>query len=399
MKNFEWQNNKITHIHVELTNHCNAACPFCPRYVEWSSKLRPDLVLESISLDNFKKWFPENLILGLDKITFCGTHGDPMMCKDILLILEYIISINPKCMIMINTNGGTRNEEFWKKLGNLLVKNKKSYLTFSIDGLEDTNHLYRRNVNWKKLIANVKSYNSTGATSIWDFLIFKHNEHQINEAKDLSKELNFSDIKFKRALGFDQGTDGVVPRGVYDKDGNLEYIIESPLNNKLVNSQVLDKISKNIRQQIDLSYTDSDMPGYNSRVEHSIKNFNLEESQENNLKIIENFEITCKSCQGDKKTAEIYVSANGIVFPCCFIGTSVDSDNTDYESNQIRLSMRQFGLKYFDLKQTSLHEIISNGYLDKIFSSSWNKQSFKEGKIAKCASTCGIQSSIDKIYI
>lgn len=399
MKNFNWKNNNLTHLHVELTNHCNAACPFCPRHVGSSAKVRPDLVLESISIENFKTWFPKNLILDLTNILFCGTHGDPSMCKDILPIIEYITLVNPNCSIMINTNGGIRNLNFWKELGNLLKHNQDNSITFSIDGLEDTNHLYRRNVTWTKLIENVKAYNNTGATAIWDFLIFRHNEHQIEQARKLAKELKFSEIKFKRALGFEYKSNGVVPREVYDKYGNLEYIIESPMNTDLVNSKIPDRIQRNIKQHVDLSYVDSNKPGYNKYVEYSIETFNPKNNQNENSKTIEQFEITCKSCRGNKKTSEIYVSANGVVFPCCYVGTSVDSDNKDYESTQTRIAMRQFGLKYFDLTQTSLYEIISNGYLDAVFSNSWDKQKFTDGKLAKCASTCGIQSNIDNIYI
>ena len=75
---------------------------------------------------------------------------------------------------------------FWKDL----AKIKGLKVTFNIDGLQDTNHLYRRNVKWDRLIANVEAFISAGGKADWRYLIFKHNEQQIDEAKTLSKNLN-----------------------------------------------------------------------------------------------------------------------------------------------------------------------------------------------------------------
>jgi hypothetical protein len=44
--------------------------------------------------------------------------------------------------------------------------------------LEDTNHLYRENVEWKKIMENARAFISAGGTAHWDMLIFDHNKHQ-----------------------------------------------------------------------------------------------------------------------------------------------------------------------------------------------------------------------------
>mgnify|MGYP000657292039 CR=1 FL=1 len=69
----------------------------------------------------------------------------------------------------------TINEEFWKKLASY----DRVRVLFGIDGLNDTNHLYRINVNWDALMRNVKSYISNGGTASWQFIVFDHNQHQI----------------------------------------------------------------------------------------------------------------------------------------------------------------------------------------------------------------------------
>ena len=89
-------------------------------------------------------------------------HGDPCVAKDFLEIYAHILKIT---WIIINT----RKHKWWyentrlvaKKVGKLFNDNKgkRWHITFSIDGLQNTTHLYRRNVVWGKLIANVKAYN------------------------------------------------------------------------------------------------------------------------------------------------------------------------------------------------------------------------------------------------
>ena len=70
-------------------------------------------------------------------------------------------------------------------------------MVFSIDGLEDTNHVYRVNVNWNQLIKNAQAYIATGATAHWDMLIYQHNEHQVEQCRQLAKDLGFKWFRAK----------------------------------------------------------------------------------------------------------------------------------------------------------------------------------------------------------
>jgi hypothetical protein len=70
-------------------------------------------------------------------------------------------------------------------------------VVFSIDGLEDTNHLYRKNVNWTKLIANAKAYIAAGGSAHWDMLVYKHNQHQVDACEQLARDLGFTWFRAK----------------------------------------------------------------------------------------------------------------------------------------------------------------------------------------------------------
>ena len=62
---------------------------------------------------------------------------------------------------------------------------------WGIDGLEDTNHLYRVNVEWNRLRENWRAYISAGGRAKWQFIVFNWNQHQLNEVKSYSESENF----------------------------------------------------------------------------------------------------------------------------------------------------------------------------------------------------------------
>ena len=138
-------------------------------------------------------------------------------------ICKYVWSCNSNIQIKINTNGGTRNVQFWKELGEIfaLYKHTGSVVSFSVDGLEDTNHLYRVGVVWSKLMSNVKAFLSTGALAEWTFIPFKHNQHQFDEIKRLHKEMGFVKTNIQQSRRFDQwGT----PAYTYLHNGTTHYL-------------------------------------------------------------------------------------------------------------------------------------------------------------------------------
>ena len=77
----------LNKMHIELSSLCNSICPNCPRYFQNSPNEIPELIPQSISIENFKKWFPPETLKQITYMNFCGNHGDPVTCKDLLPIL------------------------------------------------------------------------------------------------------------------------------------------------------------------------------------------------------------------------------------------------------------------------------------------------------------------------
>ena len=140
-------------------------------------------------------------------ILFCGVHGDLCVAKDFLEICQYISDNMDYTEIHVNTNGGMRTPEWWQKVGKLFNNNKgkRWHITFSIDGLQNTTYLYRRNVVWGKLIDNVKAYNPK-VHKYLGLLVFKHNEHPNKKSKKKClKKLGSHAFSYKKILGVDNG--------------------------------------------------------------------------------------------------------------------------------------------------------------------------------------------------
>ena len=88
----------------------------------------------------------------------------------------------------MNTNASGRNEEFWTELGKLFAISD-STLTFSVDGCPKIQITYTEEDYTLKIMNAMKWYIKAGGVARWEFLVFKHNQHQIEQARQLANEL------------------------------------------------------------------------------------------------------------------------------------------------------------------------------------------------------------------
>lgn len=177
--------DQIANLVIEATSYCNLHCPQCPRY-DAEGFLTANLKPAHLDPDILKKNLELELLPNLANVRFEGDYGDIMMHPTPTKFFD----IFPNQQIVAVTNGSMRNTKFWAELAqykNLTVK-------FSIDGLEDTNHIYRINSKWDTIMSNVTAYIQAGGNAVWKFIVFKHNEHQIDQARELSKQLGFKDF-------------------------------------------------------------------------------------------------------------------------------------------------------------------------------------------------------------
>jgi MoaA/NifB/PqqE/SkfB family radical SAM enzyme len=191
--------NDVRLLHLELTTVCNAKCPQCAR--ENPSLYDKKLDKNELTLGDCKQLIDVALIKQLDKLLLCGNFGDPVASQDMIEVCEYVRTINPDIIIGINTNGSLQNTDWWKRLGMLLAHNE-DYCVFSIDGLGDTNSVYRIGTTYDKIIENAVAFIDAGGSAHWDMLVYEHNQHQVGDALIFAKELGFSWFRTKVSKRF-----------------------------------------------------------------------------------------------------------------------------------------------------------------------------------------------------
>ena len=387
MENTQWAYDNLRSVHLELSTLCNSICPWCPRYQDFSPNVNPLIKEGAYTLERFKKHFPYDFIQQIEFWTFAGDYGDPCTCPEILDIIEYILSIKD-CNIQINTNGGMKNTKFWKQLGELMrgspdvtyTQQQKRYVIFSVDGLEDTNHIYRRNVKWHKVISAMETYGNTGARGIWEFLKFKHNEHQKDEVLQLAQKLGFP-VRFKNPNGFEGA-----PMPAKDKDYNISYEIY-PARWPRDGDGTIEEIPIQ-----PLEVTDKQL--------EFIKLINADNSPikyKDVAKILEQPRSGCVNCQAKTFGAgnEIRINYDGSVWPCSFFGHL----SQKYLKGRVSSVVHRFqalgileGIQN-NLENNTLKEILDNDPFRKVY------ESWDEGTILLCSDSCGQeQNTMEKIY-
>ncbi len=180
-------------LHLEPTDVCQAACPACARETDTSFDRHQQ---HHLRVDQITKILSHEQLAKLHKMFMCGNYGDPAAGKHTLDIYQFFRSVNPGVTLGMNTNGAIHDPQWWTTLGRMLNQHG-DYVVFSIDGLADTNAVYRRGVNWHKLMANAEAFIATGARAHWDMLVYQHNEHQVDSCQDLARSMGFAWFRAK----------------------------------------------------------------------------------------------------------------------------------------------------------------------------------------------------------
>ena len=178
--------DKIRQLTTELTFRCNAKCPACHRWKPLRINLNDKRY--TISLERFQQLFNPELLQNLDWLVLNGNFGDSIMNKQFREIISYVKSHGPR--LLIHTNGGIHDKDYWTDVGNILTK--QDIINFDLDGLADTHHIYRINTQFDKVLENAQAVINTNRTQVhWKYIVFEHNKHQVDEAREIAKAAGF----------------------------------------------------------------------------------------------------------------------------------------------------------------------------------------------------------------
>ncbi len=211
----------VKQLDIAITNFCNARCPQCSRTNTNGLKAHDWLPLTQWSFEDFKRMFPIETLNDVEEYSFCGTWGDPMMCKDIAYMVQYIID-NSNSNVSITTNGSIRNEDFYWNLG--IRCGKRLSIIFDVDGIdEDMHQKYRRGALLKKCLSNMYILSQTKSIVLSQTILFKHNQDYLEEIKQLVKKHGSSNHVSYRSDRFNQV--GSLDKFYFtNEQGEVEYL-------------------------------------------------------------------------------------------------------------------------------------------------------------------------------
>ncbi len=169
---------KFDYLYVEPSTFCNLQCPRCPRTYR-----KNDYGLEHLSLETFENLLQSSLWENIETIEYGGNYGDPMMHPSLNEILNIGRRERPNVQQVIHTSGN-QPPKAWQKIQQALTD--RDSVLFSIDGLEDTNSIYRQGSRWDWIESALRQCSKSHQT-MWKFIVFKHNQNQIWTAIETAK--------------------------------------------------------------------------------------------------------------------------------------------------------------------------------------------------------------------
>lgn len=176
-----------------MTNRCTLECPACPRTI-WKEIVKRPVDKSDLSIDSFEKFLDCKDGRQVETLLLCGDYGDCIYYPD---LFDFIKRFRHK-KFDLRTNGSRRTKEFWLQLADLLTKDDT--IVFGIDGLEDTNHLHRRNSDWSSIMTAVDIMSKSPAKVKWQTIAFSFNQNSLHDIKAFaeSKGAEFFTIKTHR---------------------------------------------------------------------------------------------------------------------------------------------------------------------------------------------------------
>ena len=154
-----------------------------------------------LKFKDFKKFIDAHSFIEEIDLT---DKGELFLNPELDEIIKYAYKKNVKLTANAGTNFNTVSDTTLENL----VKYKFQSIKIAIDGATPkTYSKYRRGGNFDTVISNIKKinsyktkHNSEYPKLYWQFILFGHNEHEIEKAKKMAKDLNMKILFFKNGV-------------------------------------------------------------------------------------------------------------------------------------------------------------------------------------------------------
>lgn len=204
-------------LNIDFTYRCPLQCPMCMRQKlggEEKIKLSQDM-----PFSDFKK-----LLKFFSVMYLCGQISDPIYHPKFLEFLKYKKENYPNTNLSIHTTASAKSLKWWEKAFDL--SDEKICWEFGLDGTTpEISKIYRVNTNHDRVMDVMKMGAARKLKIRWFFIVFEHNQHQIDEATKIAKDL---DIVLKVCLSsrWSLNDDKIKPPADHLKSSNNDNIFK-----------------------------------------------------------------------------------------------------------------------------------------------------------------------------
>lgn len=183
---------------IEPTTACNLGCPECPSGLKQFS--RPTGNLDPKLFEKIIEQVKDTLVY----LTFYF-QGEPFINKNFLKMVKY--ASDRKIFTATSTNAHFIDD----KVAEEIIHSGLDHLIISMDGTTQEvyeqyrvhGHLDKVLQGTENIIAAKKRLNSATPKVIFQFLVVKHNEHQIEDLHELANKMGVDQVALKTAQVYD----------------------------------------------------------------------------------------------------------------------------------------------------------------------------------------------------
>lgn len=341
-------------IELEITSDCNAACPGCLR----TQKLG-EFAVESFTFADLKAAFPEKKYIDGKIFKFCGVLGDPAVNRECLDMVRYLANNGGWCQL--STNGGVQTKDWWYQLGVIGKETRNVDVSFCVDGHKETNHIYRVNTNFSVIERNMTAYMEGGegiATGTWIYIVFDHNEHELNTAREHAAKLG---LKFATRTGMRNSYHDWVAQITKKQNGKIVKEEKTITTTGVKEHSKVKEVKK-----------------LDEFIEEYSSNKNIDKNKKD--AIIKS--IQCKYIH----EGEIFISADLKVWPCCFLWAEFFKNG-----DKIVDKLSAYGDTWNSLRHHTLEEILNHPWYKEVLGLSWDPE--HNLHIKRCIRTCALNKA------
>jgi len=217
-------------------------------------------------------------------------------------------------------------------------------VNFCIDGLEHTHSMYRQNTVSSRVLDNAQTFIQAGGAANWAMLVFEHNQHEVEPARQLALDMGFQHF----SANYTQRSTGPV----FNATGQFQRMLAPKRwNGPTELAQLID-----YRPTGHMSITDEQRARTGP--------------------------ITCEAQHG----RSVYIASNGEVYPCCYTGFYPRTYGRNGCYHQpVNAQLREI-IQPNNALELGLEQAIA--WFDQ-FPGRWQLSSLEQGRLLVCSDVCG----------